>query len=625
MINNQSKATSLSLAALGVVFGDIGTSPLYAFRESLDGLTINLPNVLGILSLIFWALIFIISIKYLWVVFRADNDGEGGILSLVALLKRSNKGIFMGLIITGIFGAGLMLGDGMLTPAISVSSAVEGLHVISPAFSHLVFPITITLLIALFFVQSYGTSKIGFVFGPFILLWFITIAALGVNQIIHNPTILHAMNPWYAVSFFIHNGWKGYLLLGGIFLVVTGGEALFADLGHFGKQPIRLSWFFVVLPGLILNYFGQGAYILQHPEAIANPFYMIAPSWFSIPLLFIATIATIIASQAVISATFSIARQAILLGFYPHLHIIPTSATQKGQVYIPQINFVLAIGTLILVTVFKSSDALAHAYGIAVNLDMTLTSILITFVARYFWRWSILKIVMVFSTFLFVDLMFLGANSFKILTGGWLPVLLASVCAFIMWTWHKGINYLRNEYYMKKEDISAILEQLREENINKIPGTTAIFITDIYDKSGGSFLHFLKLNRTLPEHILIVSYVVENIPYVPLTNRFEASCLDQNVCRLILHYGFMDSIDFPEAFVQMNQKVLFPFKIDVDAATYFVEIPNIVASKEKKTLLFYWQEKIFTFFTRNYSANIDIEFYNLPYNRTMAIGAYCIL
>lgn len=623
-LNHQSQF-ALSLAALGVVYGDIGTSPLYAMRESLAGLPINLIDVLGVLSLIFWSLIFIISIKYLCIIFRADNDGEGGILALLALIKRNNNQAYLLLFLIGIFGGGLMLGDGMLTPAISVLSAIEGLKIISPHFSDWIIPLACILLIALFSLQSIGTAKIGFSFGPIIFIWFCTLAILGMIQIVHNPIVLEAINPLYGVEFLHESGWKGYVLLGGVFLVVTGGEALYADLGHFGKNPIRLSWFLVALPALVINYFGQGAFLLNHPAAIINPFYKIAPEWFSIPLLIIATLATIIASQAVISATFSLTKQAVLLGLYPHLPIIQTSASEKGQIYVPQMNLILAVGTLILIFTFRTSSALTHAYGIAVNLVMILVTIMIIYVARKVWRWNIPTILLVFSLFLLIDCLFLGANVQKIMTGGWVPILFATTCAFIMYTWYRGMEYLRNTHYMKKEELSKILKQLHYKSINRLPNATAIFITDVYDKSGGSLLHFLKLSRALPEKNLILNYMVENIPYVSLDNRFEIQCLDQNICQLTLHYGFMDFVNIPKSLVEANQQHLLPFDLDVEAATYLVEIPNIIASDRKKTLLFNGQEKLFAFLMRNYSTNINIEFYQLPYNRTIAIGTYFII
>lgn len=615
----------LSLAALGVVYGDIGTSPLYAMRQSLDGLPIGLAAILGVLSLIFWSLIIIISVKYLIVLFRADNEGEGGILALLALIKRVSAERPQLFFLVGIFGAGLMLGDGMLTPAISVISAIEGLQVIHPHLSHWVLPLTCIILLLLFSVQSYGTAKIGFIFGPVIFIWFVTIAALGIVQIFENPIVLKAVNPWYGISFLYQNGFRGYLLLGGVFLVVTGGEALYADLGHFGKTPIRLSWFMVALPSLLLNYFGQGANLLTHPEAIVNPFYMLAPSWFFLPLIIIATMATIIASQAVISATFSLTKQAVLLGLYPHLPIIQTSGSKIGQIYIPQMNLILAIGTLLLIFAFKDSNALTHAYGIAVNLEMILTSVLIMYLAIKRWQWNWLSIILLFSFFGVIDLAFLGANLDKLHTGGWVPIVFAMVCALIMYTWNSGRIYLNETYYLQKDRLSKILKQLDYKSLNRLPETTAIFITDIYDKSGGSFLHFLKLNRTLPEHILIVNYSVENIPYVLSADRFQITCLNENICELTLHYGFMDTVSIPQALYVANDRGLLPFPVDIEKTTYMLEIPNIVASRQMKSLRFYWQEKLFAFLVRNYSANLNIEFYQLPFNRTIAIGTYYMI
>ncbi len=614
---------SLSVAALGIVYGDIGTSPLYAMREAIGGLPTNSTSVLGILSLIFWSLIAIISIKYLWLVFRADNNGEGGILSLLALLKGADgKKMAKSLFIIAIFGAGLMFGDGMLTPAISIVSAVEGLNVIVPQLSHYIIPLSCIILLGLFSVQHYGTGKIGFIFGPIILLWFITIGIIGFAKIIENPFVLKAINPFYAFDFIHTYGWKGYRLLGDIFLVVTGGEALYADLGHLGKKPIRVSWFLIALPALLLNYFGQGAYLLSEPTGISNPFYLMAPSWFLIPLLLIATLATVIASQAVITATFSITRQAVLLGLYPHLPIQQTSKEHPGQIYIPQINFFLGLGTLALILYFKSSSALAHAYGININLDMALTTIMIAVLAYTQWNWSLIKTIAVFSIFLSIDFMFLGANMQKFTTGGWLPVALAGLCAIVMYTWTVGMEYLRTNHFMKKEDITKILRLLHRLHLQTLSNSTAIFIADFYDKSGGGFLQFLKISRAMPEHVLIVNYQVKNIPYVNTVERFEVKKLDENIIELTLHYGFMDFISIPQALFVANELELLPFKLDVDKAIFLVEIPNIIASSEVSTLTFFWQEKLFSFFLRNYSANLNAEFYQLPLDRTITLGTY---
>lgn len=615
----------LTLAALGVVFGDIGTSPLYALKVTLDDLPVNITDVLGILSLIFWSLVIIISFKYLRIIFRADNEGEGGILALLALMKHKSTPYEPVFYIMAIIGAGLLLGDGMLTPAISVISAVEGLSTLSDFFNPFVLPIAAVILVLLFLLQSKGTAKIGYLFGPMMLTWFLLIAALGIKPVLAYPKVLLAINPYYAINFLHVAGIRGFVLLGGIFLVVTGGEALFADIGHFGKNPIRASWFLLVLPCLLLNYFGQGANLILHPKAIDNPFFMMAPSWLYLPLIVMATIATVIASQAVISATFSLTKQAVLLGLCPRIPIVQTSEEQFGQIYVPQINFILFVGTLFCAFAFKSSDNLAHAYGIAVNLYMLMVDAMVAYAALAIWNWSISKTSLVFGLFLFIDCVFLGANSQKFLNGGWVPVTFALFVAFIMYTWKLGMEYLRNNFYMNKEDISKILKQLHYKSLNQLSNITAIFITDVYDRSGGSFLHFLKLSRAMPERILIVNYVVDHVPYLDYSQRYEITCLDEKICKLTLHYGFMETVSIPRALEKASSKNILPFKLDVEHATYMVEIPNVMASKSKKSLSFYWQEKIFAFLMRNYSANLNIEFYHLPYNRTMAIGTYCLI
>lgn len=621
LTSHHKKIFTLSLAALGVVYGDIGTSPLYAVRESLHGLNITPVNIYGVLSLIFWALVLVISTRYLSVFLRADNDGEGGVLALLALLKRQAGKSYRFLFLLGIIGAGLLLGDGMLTPAISVISAVEGLKVISLTFSEFVLPLTFIILLILFLCQRFGTAKIGFCFGPVILLWFIVIGVLGAVRIYQNPVVMDAINPYYAFEFFYHNGWTAYPLLGGIFLVITGAEALYADLGHFGRVPIRIGWFAVALPGLLLNYFGQGAYLLQFPKAIANPFYAIAPIWFSYPLLIIATIATIIASQAVISASFSLTKQAILLNLCPRLPIIQTSEEKRGQIYVPQINFILAIGTLFLVIVFKSSSALAGAYGLAVNLVMIIVAILVICVAYQFWHWSISKIIRVFAIFSLIDLVFLGANLLKIHNGGWIPLIFALVCTLIMITWHKGIRLLRSSFYMSKTALPELIKQLHFNRLKHLADSTAIFITDPYDQGGGSLLHYLKLNHIMPELVLIVSINIENYPYVSEKKRYELTKLTKNMYRLTLHYGFIQIIDVPKALIQGNRMSVFPFILDIDHATFLVEIINIRMTQKKYPRLYFWQKKLFAFLLRN--SSLDLEFYQLPYNRTIAIGTYC--
>lgn len=615
----------LSLAALGVAYGDIGTSPLYAMRSSLMGVTINILDILGILSLIFWSLIIIVSLKYLIVLLNADNHGEGGILALLALIKQflGNKARLT--LVIGIFGTGLMLGDGMLTPAISVLSAVEGLYIVEPSLESWILPITIIILITLFAIQSYGSEKIGFIFGPIIVIWFITIAILGINQILVNPVVLNALNPIYAIHFLQENGLKGYILLGDIFLVVTGSEALYADMGYFGKNAIRLSWFCIALPGLLLNYFGQGAYLLAHPHEINNPFYVISPSWFLIPLLTLATIVTVIASQAVISATFSLTKQAVLLGLYPHIPIKQTSDIKQGHVYVPQINFILAIGTMLLIIIFKKSDALAHAYGIAVNIVMVLTSVLVTFLAIKKWKWNPLLLIILFGFLSIIDLAFLGANIHKFITGGWIPITFALGCAFIMYTWQSGMSYLRKNYFMKKDELSKILKKIDYDKINKLIGVTSIFITDPYDKSGGGLLNILKANNIIPENVILINCKISNIPYISSLKRFTVKTLNKNICEITLNYGFMDTISIPQALYTANDINILPFSINIEKLNYLIEIPNVIASHKKKNLLAYWQEKIFSFLVRNYSANLNIEFYQLPFDKTIAIGTYYVI
>ena len=620
---NKNSLPPLILGSLGVVFGDIGTSPLYAMRETLSGLAINETDVLGVLSLIFWTLILVVSIKYLVIIFRADNEGEGGIFVLLALLKQKSTQHQPFLYLIAIFGAGLLVGDGMLTPAISVMSAIEGLEVVSPSLEHMVVILSILILAFLFAVQSKGTGKIGNAFGPLILIWFIVIAWLGLMKIIENPIVLRAIHPYYAFEFFRNHGMKSYFLLGGVFLVVTGGEALYADIGHFGKSPIRYSWFLVVLPCLLLNYFGQGANLLMHPEAISNPFYLISPSWFCIPLLVISAVATVIASQAVISATFSLTKQAVLLGLYPRLPIVQTSIKQSGQIYIPQVNFFLFMGTLLLILMFGSASRLTHAYGIAVNCLMLMVTVMVAYTARKVWSWSIFRTLLVFLGFIMVDLLFLGANLEKFKTGGWVPVCLALLVCCVMYTWDRGLQYLKHNFFIQEKEVVKLVRHLKGDVYHQLPGFTAICITDSYDSSGGGFLRFFRLGGAVPENILIVNYLVENRPHVALKSRFELHVVDNKLYQLTLHYGFMDDIAIPHALRVMNEIKLLPFQLNVDNANFLVEISNIMASREKRTLMFFWQEKLFAFLMRNYSMNLDVTFYKLPYKRTIAIGSYC--
>lgn len=615
----------LVLTSLGLVYGAIGTSPLYAIRVTLAGLKVSPLEILGVLSLIIWSLFIIISLKYLLIFFRADNEGEGGILALFALIKQKQTTHPAFFFLLAIFGVGLLFGDGVLMPATSVMSAIEGLHILSPVFSDLAPLLSAILLILLFSQQSKGTEKIGFALGPIMFVWFIVLAILGLASLWQLPSVLKAFNPYYAYLFLHSNGIRGFFLLGGIFLVVTGGEAVYANIGMFGKNSIRWSWFAIVLPSLLLNYLGQGANLILHPAALQDPFYTLSPNWFFIPLLLFSTLASVIASQAIILAMFSVTKQAILLGLCPKISIIQTSQKYASHIYIPQMNYALLLGTLVFIYAFGSSSNVAHAYGIAVNVYMLLVTIMVTAAARKVWHWSYAHIALVFPIFMAIDLAFLAANAHKIASGGWAPLVLALIIAIIMLTWREGLLHLQKNFYMQKTDLNSIISELQYDELNQLPGLTAIFITDIYDRSGGSFLHFLKLNLAIPENILIVNYQVENRPYVSVKHRFQLQHLDNKISQLTLHYGFKETVSIPEALHLLNESKLLSYELPVDKSTYFVEIPNVVASKKQKTLYFYWQERLFAFLMRNYSANLDIGFYDIPYHRTVAIGTYCII
>ncbi|HFE8536258.1 TPA: KUP/HAK/KT family potassium transporter, partial [Legionella pneumophila] len=510
---------SLSFAALGVVFGDIGTSPLYAFGQVIKYFPINDHNIYGILSLIFWSLIIIVSIKYLVIVFRADNDGEGGIIALAGVIRQKIKQPGGWLLFITLVGIGLIIGDGMLTPAISILSAVEGLESLSPNLAKYVLPVTLIILFFLFKMQSIGTGKIGVYFAPVMLVWFITIGILGFLQIIQNPKVLMAINPYYAINFFMIHKYFALFILGGVFLVMTGGEALFADLGHFGKKAIRTGWFAVALPALLLCYFGQGAFVLMHTEDIKYPFFSLSPDWFLPVMIILATLATIIASQAIISAAFSILKQASLLNLIPRLKIVFTSKFEKGEVYLPLINFILALGTCSLVVIFKSSSNLADAYGIAVNLDMLITTVLVGIIAYRCWSWHAFKI-LIFLLILIIELAFFAGNIPKLLTGGWIPILIAFLGFVVMYTWHCGFEKLRELHHRDALMDAFIIDELNQNKISRQPGM-GLYIIDPYDCEGESLLHHLRLNRIFFENMVFVSIKIENKPYIPIEDKFE--------------------------------------------------------------------------------------------------------
>jgi len=609
----------LSLAALGVVYGDIGTSPLYALRECFHGPHAVQPtaaNVLGVLSLIFWSLIIVISIKYLVFVLRADNQGEGGILSLAALatpIKPSGRTEKIFLIAVGTFGAALLYGDGIITPAISVLGAMEGLSVATPALTPYVVPFTIGILVGLFLIQKHGTAGIGKIFGPVTLLWFSTLAILGVAQIFHYPQVFSAINPVHAFQFFARNGWHGFVILGSVFLVVTGGEALYADMGHFGRKPIRLAWFAVVLPALLLNYFGQGALLLENPELAVNPFYNLAPSWALYPMIILATCAAIIASQALISGAFSLTMQAIQLGLIPRLKITHTSSKEIGQIYLPAINWALMVGCIIIVLGFHTSSNLAAAYGIAVTSTMVITTILLFVVARERWGWRLRSAALMCGIFLLIDLSFFGANVIKIFDGGWFPLTLASVIFLMMMTWKKGRSILTMRIQETTEILEDFLEKIEKEKIARVPGT-AVFMNGNASRTPPSLMHNLEHNKVLHERILFVTVKTRPIPFVEIEERFKYEILKNGFSRLKIYYGYMEDPDIPKILTEIDQ---LGFVFNPKETTYFLGRETIIAT-EKISGMASWREKLFGFMSKN--ARSATAYFRIPPDRVVELG-----
>jgi KUP system potassium uptake protein len=545
----RAQLAALSLAALGVVYGDIGTSPIYAMRESLHGVhgvDATQVNVLGLLSLILWALILVISVKYLLFVMRADNGGEGGMIALTALVTpaspkaRRRRRV---LVLVGLFGASLLYGDGMITPAISVLSAVEGLEVVTPVFRPYVVPLTIAILIGLFMVQRRGTAKIGAIFGPVMLLWFATLGLLGLAQIVKNPSVLAALDPRYALGLFEIAGWQAFVALGAIVLAVTGAEALYADMGHFGPLPIRVAWFGLVLPGLVLNYFGQGALLLRSPEALEHPFYHLAPSWLLFPLIGLATCATIIASQAVISGVFSLTRQAVRLGHLSRMTILHTSTTEIGQIYIPRVNWMLMAGVLLIVFIFGSSSNLAAAYGISVTGAMAIDTVLVGLVAATRWGWGVALAGLVFGLLLLADLGYLAANALKIPSGGWLPLAVAAAFIVTVLTWRRGRSVLHEKLYGHGLTVRAFIDKL-DPTLIRVPGT-AVFMTGHLHVVPMALLHNLRHNKVLHEQVVLMTARARDVPHVPAVQRVTVEKLSKGFYRVMVSHGFMDEPDIP--------------------------------------------------------------------------------
>ena len=571
-------------------------------------------NVLGVLSLVFWALIIVICIKYLIIVMRADNEGEGGILALMELVRPRKQGLgFMIIISLGLFGAALLYGDGIITPAISVLSAVEGLEIATPALKNYVIPITIIILFLLFYMQKRGTGKVGAIFGPIMIVWFIAIAALGIGAIVVNPEVLHAVYPMYAVNFFIHNGFHGFVILGSVFLVVTGGEALYADMGHFGPRPIRYAWFTLVLPCLILNYFGQGAMMLQNPAAAQNPFYFLAPEWALYPMVAISTIATVIASHALISGAFSITQQALQLGFLPRVRIIHTSREERGQIYIPQLNWLLFIGTILLVLSFKSSSNLAAAYGIAVTSTMVITTIL-TFVAMTkLWKWSVPVAIVVSVFFMFIDLAFWGANLLKVMHGGWVPLVIGMAIYIVMTTWNWGRKILLHKLEEETLPIENFIDEVMSVRLVSTPGT-AIYMSSNPKGTPPALVKNMKHNRVLHKQIIVLSIIFKKIPHINVEDEIEIQNPTDGFYRVMAPYGFMDNANIQQIIEVLNKRGI---TININKTTFFLGRELLVA-KEKYGLT-RLRKKLFILLSRN-SQRVT-EYFNIPNDRVFEVGS----
>ena len=613
----------LALGALGVVYGDLGTSPLYAVRECFGGVhrvTSSQANVLGVLSLIFWALMILISFKYLALVMRADNRGEGGILALMALLGgRGDRpgraaGTHFVLISLGLFGAALLYGDGIITPAISVLSAVEGLDVATPLFRPFIVPITIIILVFLFLFQKRGTAGVGAVFGPIRVLWFFVIGLLGLVEIVRNPGVLAALNPWYAVRFFAINKVHGFLVLGAVVLALTGAEALYADMGHFGRRPIRIAWFALVLPGLVLNYFGQGAILLRDPSAAKNPFFRLAPTWGLYPMVALATIATIIASQAVISGAFSLTRQAVQLGYSPRVEVDHTSEREIGQIYIPGINWTLMIATIALVLGFRSSTNLAAAYGVAVTTTMAITTVLLFFVERELWGWKLVPALLLTTFLLVIDLSFWGANIIKVEQGGWFPLAVAAVVFALMSTWKRGRTLLAATFGMRGLPVELFVRDIEASHPVRVPGM-AVFMTRNTEGAPPVLLHHLKHNKVLHEQVVLLSVLTEEIPKVQREERVRIEDVGQGIFRVVARYGFMEDPNILAVLTEGKHEGLH-FKLA--STTFYLGRETLLTTSRPGMAR--WRKTLFSIMSRN--ARSATAYFRIPPNRVVELGAH---
>ncbi len=612
---------ALTLGAVGVVYGDIGTSPLYAMRESLhaaarDGYSPS--DVIGVISLLIWTLILIVSFKYVLLILRADNRGEGGTLSLVALVQQALDRRPAWLLGLGMVGISLFFGDAVITPAISVLSAVEGLKIVTPVFEPFVVPVTLAIIAALFLVQRWGTGAVSRLFGPIMTVWFLTIGALGLSHIGDDPSIFRALNPTYAAGFVVSGGFASLIVLGSVFLAVTGAEALYADLGHFGRRPIRLAWLALVWPSLTLSYLGQGALVLARPETAENPFFLQAPSWGVLPLVILATLATIIASQAVISGAFSMMKQAVRMGLLPRLEILHTSEAQEGQIYLPKVNAILAAGVIALVLVFGSSSDLAAAYGIAVTGDMVITTILASLVFLRAWRWPLWLAATVVVPVLLIELVFLGANVLKIPDGGWVPILMAAGTVTLMWTWVVGTRHVQAQARRGATSVEGLIAMLeKSKSLQVVPGT-AVFLTSDPDIAPAALMHNIKHNHVLHERNMIVCVSVETRPYVADADRLSIARLGERFARIDLRFGYMEETNVPRALALARKQ---GEKFDIMATSFFLNRRSFRTSRTRG--LPTWQESLFI--TLSKSAANATDFYRLPTNRVIELGQQMII
>ncbi|MCB9234458.1 MAG: potassium transporter Kup [Bacteroidia bacterium] len=617
-IQNRKRLFTLSFAALGVVFGDIGTSPLYAVRECFYGDFAIEPtpfNVMGAISLIFWALLVVISFKYLILVLRADNEGEGGILALMDLVIPRKKNTRRTVILAfGLFGAALLYGDGMITPAISVLGAMEGLTVATPVFEPYVVVFTVVILFGLFWFQKKGTQGVGMVFGPLILIWFLALAVWGVRSVLEHPEILKAANPACAIDFFRHHHWHGIIVLGAVFLVVTGGEALYADIGHFGKKPIQLAWFAIVLPCLLINYFGQGALLLGNKALAVNPFYHMMPHWALYPMVVLAAMATVIASQAVISGAFSLTLQAMQLGFLPRIRVVHTSEEEKGQIYIPLMNWILFLATCSLVVSFQSSSRLAAAYGVAVTTTMVITTLLAFLAMRKLWHWNPVLAVLVSLPLLLVDISFFASSIHKVPEGGWFPLLVAGLVYFLMMTWNRGRRILSIQLSRMTEPLGVFLKHFDPAKHTQVSGT-AVYCTGNPNGTPPALIHNLQHNKVIHEAVLILSVIFHPRPWVPAGNRIELKKLDHGFYQVVVNYGYMDRKDIPAALELVRSQGAEIIRGDV---AYFLGRETIISSGKKGMSA--WRETIFAFLSRN--SQRATKFFHLPSDQVFEVGTH---